>query len=82
MITLAVIGFQFVIFGSIVVAGKIGGKILATVVAGFWCLFTPIHIIRPWLMHLQFTTIGLAWLVAMGTASEDTARSQLTAKGS
>ena len=77
MITLAVLGFQLVIFGSIVVAGKVGGKILATLVAGLWCVWTIHLIFMPWLLHLQFTTIGLAWLVAMGITSEDTARSQL-----
>ena len=68
--SVAVLGYQIVIFIIIVAAASSGRKALyiAMFIASIW---TATHIFVPWLMILQFCTIGFAFLIGLGMSKAE-----------
>ena len=72
---MAIIGYQIVIAGIIIICSFFGRTAYSFAVGGA-CLWTATHIFMPWLMILQYFTIGIAALIgypiayAMGEGSK------------
>jgi hypothetical protein len=57
-----VLGWQVLIFISILIAGAVGRRTLSAGIL-FWSIWTVFQLFMFWLSVLQFATILLAWLV-------------------
>lgn len=61
---MSVTSYQLLIAFTTVLTGIFAGEKMLRVVTGGWAMWTLTSIFTPWLMFLQFGTIGLSWLVA------------------
>jgi hypothetical protein len=62
--------YQLTIAGIIIIASIIKGRAgcnLASIIAVIWTLT---HIFAPWLMAIQFVTIGISYLLGRSISSE------------
>lgn len=61
--------YQLLIALTIVLTNFFGNERALSSVTYFWSAWTLTHVFTPWLMFLQFSTIGLSWLIAKSLRS-------------
>ena len=61
---MSTLNYQILIALTTIVTGIFTEEKILRVVSGGWAVWTLTHIHAPWLMFLQFGTIGLSWLIA------------------
>lgn len=61
---MTIVTYQILISLTIIFSGIFAGEKMLTTITEGWAVWTLTHVFIPWLMFLQFATIGLSWLIA------------------